>query len=86
MVYWQTITRWTNHFTVVLGLLCASSGFVVAAEPRPLVLRGGAVFDPIAGSFQPDRTIVIEGAHIRSVSGPNADLPRGARTVDCRGK
>ena len=82
----RKIARWTNHFAVILGLLGASSGFVVAAEPRPLVLRGGAVFDPIAGSFQQDRTIVIDGTYIRSVSGPNVDLPHGARTVDCRGK
>jgi len=86
MIRWQTSARRTNHFTVALGLLCAVSGFVVAAEPQPLVLQGGAVFDPIAASFQPDRTIVIDGDHIRSVSGPNADLPSGARTVDCRGK
>jgi imidazolonepropionase-like amidohydrolase len=76
----------TNHFTVLVGLAFAISGFVVAAEPQSLVLRGGAVFDPIAGSLQPDRTIVIDGAHIRSVCGVNADLPRGARVVDCRGK
>jgi imidazolonepropionase-like amidohydrolase len=86
MVHWKTITRWINHFAVVLGLLGAISRFIVAAEPPSLVLRGGAVFDPIAKSFQPDRTVVIDGAHIRSVLGPNADLPRGARTVDCRGK
>jgi len=86
MICWQTSTRWFNRFTVVLGLLGASSGLVVAAEPQPLVLRGGAVFDPIAGSFQPDRTVVIDGAHIRSVSGPNVEFPCGARTVDCRGK
>jgi len=78
--------RWTKQFTAVLGLLCAISGVVVAGEPQPLVLQGGAVFDPIAGSFQSDRTIVIDGAHIRSVLGPNAEAPSGARTVDCRGK
>jgi len=78
--------RRIDHLTAVLGLLCAISGFVVAAEPRPLVLRGGAVFDPIAGSFQRDRTIVIDGACIRSVLGPNAEAPSGAHVVDCRGK
>lgn len=86
MICWQTIARRTKRFTVALSLLCAMGGFGLAAEPEPLVLRGGAVFDPIAGSFQPDRTIVIDGDHIRSVSGPNADLPRGGRTVDCQGK
>jgi imidazolonepropionase-like amidohydrolase len=86
MVHWQSIARRIHHFTIILGLLCALSGFSAAAEPQALVLRGGAVFDPIAGSFEADRTIVIDGAHIRSVSGPNADVPRGARVVDCRGK
>ena len=86
MTHWQTIARRSNHFTAVLGLLCVISGFVVAAEPPPLVIRGGTVFDPIAGRFQTDRTIVIDGAYIRAISGPNADLPRGARTLDYRGK
>ena len=82
----RTIASQTNRFTLFLGLLCAVSGFAVAAEPQPLVLQGGAVFDPIVGNFRPDQTIVIDGDRIRSVSGPNADLSRGARTMDCRGK
>jgi imidazolonepropionase-like amidohydrolase len=86
MICWQTITCWPACFTIALGLLIANAGLVVAASPQPLVLRGGAVFDPIDGSFQRDRTIVIDGTFIRSVSGPNVELPRGARTVDCRGK
>ena len=86
MIGWYRITRWINPLTVVLGLLDISSGFVAVAAPPPLVLRGGAVFDPIAGSFQPARTIVIDGDHIRSVTGPNIALPPGTRTLDCRGK
>jgi imidazolonepropionase-like amidohydrolase len=86
MMFWQTIARWRNLFMVMLGLLCAGPGVVVAADPQPLVLRGGAVFDPITGSLQSDRTIVVEGDRVRSVSGPNVDLPHGGRMVDCRGK
>jgi len=86
MIRWQSIASRTWRFTAVLGLLCAVSSFILAAEPKPLVLRGGAVFDPIAGSFQADRTVIIDGDSIRSVSGPNTDLPDGARIVDCRGK
>jgi imidazolonepropionase-like amidohydrolase len=86
MTCWRAIASQTNRFTLFFGLLCAVSGIAIAAESRPLVLRGGAVFDPIAGSFQCDQTIVIDGDRIRSVSGLNADLSRGERTVDCRGK
>ena len=61
---------------------------LAADEPATLVLRGGAVFDPVAGVLLPERTIVIEGSHIRAVTGPgdNGKLPPGARVIDCRGK
>ncbi len=59
MICWQTIARRTNHFTVVLGLLCTVSGRGVAAEPQPFVLWGSAVFDPIAGSSQPGRDVKL---------------------------
>ena len=85
MIEWDMIARWINRITLVLGLLAANSAFVVAAAPQPLVFRGEALFDPIVRNFQPDRTIVIDGARIRSVSGPNAAMPPDARTVNCRG-
>src|SRR5882672_7399438 len=72
--------------SVILGLLCGFSGIGVAAEPAQLVLRGGSVFDPVTGKFVADRTVVIEGAQIRSVSGPDVAAPKEARVVDCQGK
>jgi imidazolonepropionase-like amidohydrolase len=76
----------SSRFAVVLGVLSIISGSIASAEPPPLVLQGGAVFDPIAGRFQPERTVVIEGDHVRSVTGPNCLVPGGARVVDCRGR
>jgi hypothetical protein len=71
---------------LVLGLLCAVAADVRAGEPPLLVLRGGAVFDPIAGKFVPDQTVVIEGEQIRAITGPDVAAPQNARVVDCQGK
>ncbi len=85
------IVRFTNVGRVVriaAALAWLAFGTPVSADdkPVPLVLQGGAVFDPVAGSVHPDRTVVIEAARIRSVGGPEVELPTGARVVDCRGK
>jgi len=72
--------------SLVVGLFATGSGCALSVGPRPLVLRGGAVFDPIVGGFQLDRTVLIEDGRIRSVSGSSGELPLGARVVDCRGK
>jgi amidohydrolase family protein len=71
---------------LIVGLLCGLSCKAPAGEPPALVLRGGSVFDPATGSSLADRTVVIEGSRIRSVAGPGAAEPPGARVVDCRGK
>jgi hypothetical protein len=71
---------------IVLGVLCWLSSMARADDPSQLVLRGGSVFDPITGSLLAGRTVVIEGARIRSVSGPEVTAPQGARVVDCQGK
>jgi hypothetical protein len=86
MIQRHAATRCVSYCAIVLSLLCARADFVVGAEPSQLVLQGGAAFDAVAGRFQSDQTIVIEGDQIRSVSGQNVELPPGARTVDCRGK
>ena len=85
---WPRIRRCVQRPTLVLvlGLLCAVSAGVRAGEPPLLVLRGGAVFDPIAGAFVPDQTVVIEGPHIRAITGPDAAAPPHARVIDCQGK
>jgi imidazolonepropionase-like amidohydrolase len=65
---------------------------LVAAAAVPsgpaVVIRGAAVFDPVAGKMQPDRTIVIEGDTIRAVGTAErpAGIPVGARVLDGRGR
>jgi imidazolonepropionase-like amidohydrolase len=62
--------------------------FARAAEPSILAIRGGSVFDSIAGKMQPDRTIIIEGSLIKAVGTPEkpAAIPENARVIDARGK
>jgi len=74
---------------VLLAIFCmpgAARAVDDVANPKPLVLKGGAIFDPVAGKLQPDRTIVIEGSRIRSVGGPETKAPADARIIDCHGK
>src|SRR5882762_9036619 len=71
----------------VLALWWASVSLAVLAdEQKPLALKGGAVFDPVKGILQPERTILIEGSRIRAVMGPEGRLPPDSRVIDCRGK
>jgi hypothetical protein len=86
MTYWPRISRRAYRLAIVLGLLCAGSVGVRAGEQPLLLLRGGAVFDPVAGDFLAGRTVVIEGQRIKAVTGPDAALPQNASAVDCRGK
>jgi hypothetical protein len=71
---------------VVLGLLCLSASGGRAAESPQLVLQGCAVFDPIAGSFALDRTVIITGQQIREITDSGAAVPPDAHVVDCEGK
>ena len=86
MSCWPTNTPCVHRLTIVLALLCAGSFGARADEPRLLVLRGGAVFDPLAGTVLPNQTVVIEGPQIRAVTGPDVAPPPSARVVDCQGK
>jgi hypothetical protein len=81
-----TTMRSVRRFVVLVSLVCGFPGAVWTAELPQLVLQGGAVFDPIAGRFLADRTVVIEGERIRSVSGPEVVVPPGAQVIDCQGK
>jgi imidazolonepropionase-like amidohydrolase len=81
--------------TMVLGLaiwLAAAIGLpcgrpVRAGQP-PVLLRGGAVFDSVAGKLVTDRTVLIEGTRIKSVGTSRAEpfVPDGTRVIDARGK
>jgi imidazolonepropionase-like amidohydrolase len=70
----------------VLVLLFAAIA-VHAADP-PLVIQGGALFDPVSGKMHPVQAIVIEDETIKAVGTPDkpATIPDGARVIDAKGK
>ena len=79
--------------TASLGGVSTAADQPSAASQRPgeqaaLVIQGGSLFDPLSGTMQPDRTIVVEGERVRAVGTPTrrATLPQGARRIDARGK
>jgi imidazolonepropionase-like amidohydrolase len=74
------------QFLLTLWILWVGVSHLGASEPPLLVLHGAAVFDSVTGRFVADRTIVIEGDRIRSVSSADAAPPTAARHLDCRGK
>ena len=81
------LARRTAPLAALLALLCLKLFPVVADDAAAvLVLRGGAVFDPVAKTIAADRTIVIEGSRIRAVGGAETAVPVDARVLDCRGK
>lgn len=97
-------SRWRRDFLRETAALTASAPLAAALppadeSPRPvnqrpgeavaaLVIQGGSLFDPVSGTMQPGRTIVVEGERIREVGTPArpAAVPRGARVIDARGK
>ena len=58
------------------------------AAPPSLVIRDAAVFDSIHGAMLPNRTVLIEGDHIRSLvpAEERVSIPSGAQIIDGRGK
>lgn len=86
MSFRTRVGRGLSCFLVGVGLLGAGGGCAAGSKTGLLVLRGGAVFDPVAGRFQANRTIIIQDGLIREVLGPDAAMPHAARTVDCRGR
>ncbi len=57
----------------------------VAAQARPIVLRGATVL-PIDGPAIPNGTVVMQGGKLVAVGGSNVAVPAGALVVDVRGK
>jgi len=82
-----------RYFSWLLGA-CLAAGCRANApvsqpvpEAGPLVLTHVRVFDPRAGVVSPNRAILIEGRFVKSIaSAESVAIPRGARTVDGRGK
>jgi len=74
-----TLTR-----ALALALLATTAR---AGEPAVLVIRGGSIFDPVAGKMIADRTLVVEGERIKSVTrrGDAVDVPNDATIIDARG-
>ena len=64
---------------------CTAPAF---AADKPIVIRGGTLFDPVTGTWLAELTILIEGARIKAIGGPQNPLPvpHGARVIDARGK
>ncbi|HEX3151978.1 MAG TPA: amidohydrolase family protein [Gemmataceae bacterium] len=71
---------------VALTIYCAQPTSTVFAQG--VVVRGGSLFDPVAGSMAPVQAIVIDGEKIVAVGTPKkpVDLPKGARVIDANGK
>ena len=68
---------------------CAvSSGPTVAEEPKTIAIEGCSVFDPESGKMLPERTIIVRGERIVSVtsSDEKAEIPPDATRIDGRGK
>jgi imidazolonepropionase-like amidohydrolase len=57
------------------------------APTSTVVITQVTIINPAASSVQPDRTVVIQGRRISSVSGSEkSNLPSGARLINGRGK
>ena len=64
----------------VLFVLCTTA----RAEPSALAVTHVTVIDGKGGNPQPDRTVLISGDRIASIS--DSSPPKGARVIDGRGK
>jgi hypothetical protein len=70
----------------VVAILFTVTVAAQANDPDALVIRGGRLFDPVAGTMLADRTIIVESGRIKSVVS-NADvleLPAEARIIEAR--
>lgn len=76
------VLRWGLAFC-----LFGQSVALVAAEPAVAITRC-SVFDPESGKMLPDRTILIRGERIVSVTGPSdpIEVPAEATRLDGRGR
>lgn len=77
----------------VLGLILCVSGFaeswaVAADAPAAAMISGCSIFDPETGALETDRTILVVGERIVSVTAADAaiDVPSHAVQIDGRGR
>lgn len=72
----------------VLTIVCMSVWTDSAAAESTVVIERCSVFDPESGAMLPERTIVMRGERIVSVSGADetGDIPGDALRIDGRGR
>ncbi len=70
--------------TFVRVLLLSVTAATLAAQSRPVAIRGGMVF-PVSGAPIPNGTVVLKDGKIVAV-GANVTVPSGALIIDARGK
>lgn len=69
---------------LLVAAFCAASALAAEpASPTRIVIKAGALLDPVAGSVLKDQAIPIEGDKVKAV-GPAATLaiPAGAKVID----
>lgn len=71
-----------------MAALCLADYTTAALAETSVVIEGCSVFDPESGKMLPERTIVMRGARIVSVTGAGklGDMPADAQRIDGRGK
>jgi hypothetical protein len=82
----QTRALWGA--VLMLALELASCQLPAGAEPPPLVVRGGQIFDSAAAEMRPAAAVVIDRGRIQQVIRPGEKFtsPAGARVIDATGK
>jgi imidazolonepropionase-like amidohydrolase len=75
-----------HHLAVAALTLC---GLVPpSASAQALVIKGGTLFDPVAGTMAPVQAVVIAGDKVAAVGTPQkpVDFPKDAHVIDATGK
>ena len=73
---------------IVVAALTFWSAISSGAAAQALVIKGGSLFDPVAGTMEPVQAIVIEGEKIVAVGTPRkpVEIPKDVRVIDATGK
>ena len=76
---------------IILRFIVALTSLSAAPSPAAessLVIKGGSLFDPVAGTFEPVQAIIIEGTKILAVGTTRmpVKIPKDARLIDAAEK
>ncbi len=79
------LTKITLRCVVTIALLSAAQS--LAAEPV-LVIKGGSLFDPVAGTMEPVQAIIIEGEEFVAIGTTRkpVEIPLDAQVIDAAEK